>query len=78
MCSCIGLGLAGGVFLHPDFGVDKTNKTIRLVHKMASRIVLMLAWFTAFSGLQQMTPDNGLMWLPFGLPLLVLVPFVLL
>jgi hypothetical protein len=78
LCSCIALGMAGGVFLHPDFGVDKTNKTIRLGHKMASRIVLMLAWFTAFSGLQQMIPDKGLMLLPFGIPLLILAPFVLL
>jgi hypothetical protein len=78
LCSCIALGMAGGVFLHPDFGVDKTNKTIRLGHKMASRIVLMLAWFTAFSGLQQMIPDKSLMLLPFGIPLLILVPFVLL
>jgi hypothetical protein len=78
LCSCIALGMAGGVFLHPDFGVDKTNKTIRLGHKMASRIVLMLAWFTAFSGLQQMMPGKELMLLPFGIPLLILVPFVLL
>lgn len=29
LLSCIGLGLVGGIVLHPDFGVDKTNKTIR-------------------------------------------------
>jgi hypothetical protein len=77
LCSCIGLGMAGGVVLHPDFGVDKTNKTIRFAHKTASRLVLILAWFTAFSGLQQMIPDRSLMLLPFGIPLLILIPFVL-
>lgn len=29
--SCIGLGLIGAVVLHPDFGIDKGNKTIRYV-----------------------------------------------
>jgi hypothetical protein len=24
----IGLGMAGGIFLHPDFGIDKNNKLI--------------------------------------------------
>ena len=28
---CIMVMLAGGIFLHPDFGVDKTNKNIRSV-----------------------------------------------
>lgn len=77
MCSCVALGMAGGVFLHPDFGVDNTNTTIRLGHKFASRIVLMLAWATAFSGLQQMIPDKLMLLLPFGIPLVVLIPFVL-
>jgi hypothetical protein len=27
--SCVGLGFVGGVVLHPDFGIDKTNKNIR-------------------------------------------------
>ena len=31
MLSCVGLGLVGGVVLHPDFGIDKGNKTIRYV-----------------------------------------------
>jgi len=29
MAGCFMAMLAGGIFLHPDFGVDKTNKTIR-------------------------------------------------
>jgi hypothetical protein len=29
MAGCIMAMLAGGIFLHPDFGVDKTNKTVR-------------------------------------------------
>ena len=37
---CVMSGVAGGVFLHPDFGVDKTNKTIRYVCKRVSLTVL--------------------------------------
>jgi hypothetical protein len=32
--------MAGGIFLHPDFGVDKTNKTIRYVY-----VILSLLFF---------------------------------
>merc|ERR1712032_1413529 len=40
MVSMVGPLLAGGVFLHPDFGVDKTNKTIRKIHKVFSRTLM--------------------------------------
>jgi hypothetical protein len=33
LLSCLGLGLVGGIVLHPDFGIDKTNKNIRYVEK---------------------------------------------
>ena len=32
MINCVGVGVAEGVFLHPDFGIDKTNKTLRALH----------------------------------------------
>lgn len=68
--SCVGLGLVGGVVLHPDFGIDKGNKTIRLVHKFSARVVLLFSWFTAFMGLYTLTQDT--------IPLLVFsVPLVL-
>eukprot|EP00339_Tiarina_fusa_P025198 CAMPEP_0117065278 /NCGR_PEP_ID=MMETSP0472-20121206/45630_1 /TAXON_ID=693140 ORGANISM="Tiarina fusus, Strain LIS" /NCGR_SAMPLE_ID=MMETSP0472 /ASSEMBLY_ACC=CAM_ASM_000603 /LENGTH=164 /DNA_ID=CAMNT_0004785831 /DNA_START=41 /DNA_END=532 /DNA_ORIENTATION=- len=46
--SSVGAGMVGGVFLHPDFGIDKTNQTVRYAHKMFARIVLGAAWATAF------------------------------
>ena len=76
MVSTVGLGLAGGIFLHPDFGVDKTNKTIRKAHKLASRATLALAWLTAIGGINQLT-DDTFMVLMYALPLLALIPFVL-
>jgi Eukaryotic cytochrome b561 len=41
--SCIGLGLVGGIVLHPDFGIDKTNKTIRYVGGLL--VCPMRQWF---------------------------------
>lgn len=74
--SCIGAGMAGGVFLHPDFGVDKTNQQIRGIHKWFARTALIAAWFTAFLGMTQLTQDEMILAL-YGVPLILLVPFVL-
>lgn len=75
--ACFGLGLAGSVFLHPDWGVAKTNTTIRFWHKTASRIALILSWFTAALGLQQLIPKDAVSLAIYGVPLLLLVPFTL-
>jgi hypothetical protein len=72
----IGAGLVGGIFLHPDFGSDKTNKTLRFAHKTFARCVLASAWTTAFYGFYTMT-KNPVELAIFGLPLLVLAPFTL-
>ena len=72
----VGAGMVGGVFLHPDFGMDKTNKTIRYAHKVFARGVLMAAWGTAFYGFSTMTSDPVQLAM-FGLPLLVLAPYSL-
>lgn len=71
------IGMAGGIFLHPDFGIDKTNKTIRFAHKMASRGLLMSAWCTAVIGLQQLTSDPVILAL-YAVPLVILTPLALL
>lgn len=74
--SAIGAGLVGGVFLHPDFGIDKTNKTIRLAHKTFARCLMAAAWMTAFYGFYTMT-KNPVDLAIFGVPLLALAPFTL-
>jgi hypothetical protein len=65
-----------GIFLHPDFGVDKTNQLIRKAHKIASRLVLAIGWVTAISGLLQLTNDVKVLAL-YSVPLLALIPFTL-
>lgn len=77
MAMCFMLGAAGSIFLHPDFGFAKTDKTIRLAHKMGSRITLLMAWVTAFCGLLEVAPDNNPLLAAFGLPLLFMFPIVL-
>ena len=74
--SSVGLGLAGGIFLHPDFGIDKGNKLIRKVHRLASRATLMFAWITAVVGLLQLTSDPWVI-AAYTLPLFALIPFTL-
>jgi hypothetical protein len=76
LLASLGAGMAGGIFLHPDFGFDKTNKTIRFAHKTMGRVILGSAWCTAFVGMYGMTQDPLSLAL-FGLPLLVLAPFTL-
>ena len=78
MINCIGVGMAGGIFLHPDFGMDKTNKTLRALHKWASRITLIFAWMTAILGVDQLVPSSDQFTLVmYAFPLMVLVPFTL-
>jgi Eukaryotic cytochrome b561 len=79
MVSAMGLGMAGSIFLHPDFGLQKTNQTIRAVHKWGARITLILAWTTAFLGLLQMVDLENEAWklAAYAFPLVALVPFVL-
>ena len=50
MVSYFGLSLVGGLALHPDFGMLKTNKTIRFAHKMSGKIVTALAWACSVLG----------------------------
>lgn len=75
MCNMIGLGLAGGVVLHPDFGLDKTNKTVRLAHKLGARLILVLAWFTAVLGLYQLVSESYMKLMIYAAPLIALAPY---
>jgi hypothetical protein len=75
--SSMGAGFVGAVFLHPDFGVDKTNKQIRFAHKIFARVVVACAWATAFQGMTKLTESSTKLFL-FGLPLLLFLPFTIL
>ncbi|EED92653.1 predicted protein [Thalassiosira pseudonana CCMP1335] len=78
LIGCTLAGLAGGIFLHPDFGIDKQNKTIRKVHKLLSRGLLIVAWLATLSGLKTLIGDEDVVSLViFAAPLLVAAPFTL-
>jgi len=68
--------IAGGVFLHPDFGIDKNNQTYRSAHKWLARIVMTSAWITALFGLMKLTSDVKIL-AAFVVPLVVLAPMTL-
>lgn len=74
--SAIGAGMAGGVFLHPDFGMDKTNQTIRKAHRTFARLVLGGVYLTAFFGMTELTTDFVSLAI-MGLPLVALAPLTL-
>jgi hypothetical protein len=75
VCS-IGAGMAGSIFLHPDFGMDKTNKQIRFIHKTFARVVIACAWMVAVSGMYTLTSDIMSQAIV-AVPLLVFAPFTL-
>lgn len=74
---CVLPGIAGAVFLHPDFGIDKQNKLFRKVHKYASRALLMLAWCATISGLKTLVGDDIKPLIMFAAPLVIAAPFTL-
>lgn len=77
MVSLLGPLLAGGVVLHPDFGVDKTNKLIRKVHKLFSRFLICVAWGNSIYGLYGIRSEHPMELFIYGLPLLMLMPMTL-
>ena len=56
--SFFGVAAVGAVGLHPDFGKQKTNQTLRYAHKMASRATIGLALFLCYTGLDKLTDDQ--------------------
>jgi len=70
-------GTVGGVLLHPDFGMAKTNQTYRLAHKLGGRVVLIIAWFTAVMGLNTLVGNDYPKLLTYAAPLVCLVPYSL-
>lgn len=70
------VGLAGSILLNPDFGIAKTNKLFRSVHKFGARLIIALGWFTCYSGLSQLTSNYAVIGL-YMLPLILATPFTL-
>ncbi|KAJ1416538.1 eukaryotic cytochrome b561-domain-containing protein [Ochromonadaceae sp. CCMP2298] len=71
------LGAFGAIALHPDFGIMKTNKTLRTVHKLVGRAATAFAWTSCVLGFMNMTPS---LWMQavMATPLLVAGFYVLL
>ena len=46
----VGLAFAGAIGLHPDFGVFRTNKTIRTLHKWSGTALTFVGWTACVLG----------------------------
>eukprot|EP00285_Hemiselmis_virescens_P010715 CAMPEP_0173390144 /NCGR_PEP_ID=MMETSP1356-20130122/14321_1 /TAXON_ID=77927 ORGANISM="Hemiselmis virescens, Strain PCC157" /NCGR_SAMPLE_ID=MMETSP1356 /ASSEMBLY_ACC=CAM_ASM_000847 /LENGTH=190 /DNA_ID=CAMNT_0014347469 /DNA_START=153 /DNA_END=725 /DNA_ORIENTATION=- len=62
---------------NPTNGFARTNKTLRLVHKLGGRFLIALAWFTCFLGWYKMQGEM-VSRVAFGAPLVILAPICLL
>ena len=75
----IGIGIFGAVALHPKWGILKTNKTLRLVHKLAGRATTWLAWTSCVLGFATFRNHGyGVETALFTLPLLLFGYYALL
>jgi cytochrome b561 len=71
------LAVVGSVALNPDWGLLRTNKTVRFAHKTGGRALTAAAWFCCVLGFVTMEKDIKYQLL-FGIPLLVAGYFILL
>lgn len=65
-----GLVMVGALALNPDFGIMKTNKLVRLVHKWSGRACTAVAWTACVLGVMSVQPNQAVSGI-FALPLLV-------
>jgi hypothetical protein len=77
LLSYLSIGIVGLVCLHPDWGILKTNKSLRFGHKWGGRILTALAWITCCLGFNTME-SNAMIEILFALPLLFGGFFILL
>lgn len=76
LISYVGIAMFGGVMLHPDYGMAKSNKQFRWLHKMIGRLLTATAWICSVLGFMTMQKQL-LHQILFGFPLLLLGLFTL-
>lgn len=73
----IGMALFSFPSLNVDWGVFKTNKTVRFAHKWTGRVATAASWYCCILGFNTMVADQTTQLL-FAVPLAVFAFFVLL
>merc|ERR1719223_1976327 len=58
MVANISLALFGLATLHPDFGILRTNKLIRFMHKYSGKLGVALSWVVCVLGFIRMSDDS--------------------
>eukprot|EP01038_Epipyxis_sp_PR26KG_P013444 gene13444-18026_t len=66
----LSIGIVGAVALNPDFGLYKSNKQIRLAHKLLGRIMTAAAWVSCVLGFMTLEKEIWKQVL-FGAPMVV-------
>lgn len=74
----LGIALFGAVGLNPAWGIVRTNKTLRAVHKWAGKALVALSWVVVVLGILTMQKTNVAMQAVFCVPLVVFGWLVLL
>ena len=77
LASFCGSSVFGLVALFPDWGVLKTNKSVRWMHKWGARVTIAVSWVTLVSGFIKLQPELTHQAI-FAVPLLFSAYFVLL
>jgi hypothetical protein len=72
------LAAVGFFFLSPEWGLLRTNKLIRQVHKLTGKLMIFLSWGGLMYKLTEIYADNLAIQAGFGLPLVVFAYFILL
>ena len=62
----LAVGMAGSIFLHPDFGIVKNtpqlmkyNNQIRFIHKYLGRLFTCIAWYVLYLGVTDYSMKKG-------------------
>ena len=78
MVANLGLSVFGLAGLHPDFGVLRTNKLVRFMHKWSGRVIVGLSWVVCVLGFVRMSDDNMLYNAAYTIPLIIFGGYFLL
>lgn len=74
----IGLAFAGYFALSPDWGVLRTNKQLRFVHKYSGKLLILLSWIGMMLHVSSMYANSMPIQAAFGLPLVVFSYYIIL
>ena len=55
----ISIEIVGGLLLHPNFGLMKTNKLIKTAHRYFGHLIQSLCWYSIVNGFAKLETNNN-------------------